>query len=121
MRNAPVLPKLSVPRHTETKKMRLRPHQSSRVSGLQYEQGTITQCVHDKQSNTANTRLPTATNLVRDEVRVQEGLVLGVGELVAVVLVHGVRPEHVAQGTLHLWLHEAVDVLDLRQVLNLQR
>lgn len=57
--------------------------------------------------------------LVRDVIRVEKVLVLVIRELVAVVLVERVCPQHVAQRPVHLRLGEAVDRLNVRQVLDL--
>lgn len=59
------------------------------------------------------------SHLVCHVIRVEKVLVLFVRELVAVFLVERVRPEHVAQGPVHLRLGETVNRFDVRQVLDL--
>lgn len=72
--------------------------------------------MHPIRTNTESNKHP---NLVGNVIGVKEVLVLFAGELVAVILVQWISPEHVAQRPLHLWLGEAVDLLDVRQVLDL--
>lgn len=54
--------------------------------------------------------------LIGDVICFQELSIFVIGELVPVVLVHRIRPQHVAQRSLHFWLGKTVDIGNVWQL-----